>query len=216
MGRHDPPVDYDGHPHALLLPAGSVLWRVHSRHRPAEAFKPYRREYALGRFDGGDDDPYGTLYLASDEVTAVAEVLMRGLPYGRTGHRFVPYDAVRGRRLSAVRVTAELRLIDLVRGAALGAVCQDDWLIYCAESEFDKTRRWASWLRAQDGLAAGMMWTTRRNLVNRSVVLFADRGAALEPASLPAVDLDSGPGLDWLNEHLRQFRTSVNRPGPAW
>jgi hypothetical protein len=203
VGRELPPADYDGVPHAHLLPTGTVLWRVHSAHRAPADFKP--GGLARGRFDGGAEDPYGSLYLAFDEVTALIEVLLRNIDFGRRGFRHVQRHIIANRRLSAVRTTDELRLIDLSTGDALAAVCQDAWLIHCGESDFTHTRAWARWLRATDEKAAGMVWTTRRNLVQRSVVLFADRTTALEPAGLPQIDLEPR----YVNAVLRRFRARV-------
>ncbi|MDF5757505.1 RES family NAD+ phosphorylase [Spongiactinospora sp. TRM90649] len=214
MGRELPPLDYDGAPHGMLLSPDTVLWRVHSATRAPGSFKPARVELSTGRFDCTEEDPYPSLYVAFDKTTALTEVLLRSLPFERRGHRYLPYETIRGRRLTALRVTGELRLVNLISGGGLGAVCQDEWLIHSAEKDFAYTRQWARWLRGVDPAAAGIIWTTRRNLVRRSVVLFGDRAFGLEPADLPAVDLDGPEGHLEVNELLRPFRASVNRPEP--
>lgn len=212
MGREQPPLDYDGAPQGHLVVTGTVLWRVHSLRRLPGQFKPAGAGLATGRFDGTPGDPYPTLYVAFDEVTALAEVLLRSVPFDREGWRHLPYETVRERRLSAVRATEELRVVNLIDSDGLSAVCQNEWLISCPEKDFPHTREWASWLRAQDPGAAGIIWTTRRRLVHRSLILFGDRASGLEAAGLRHTDLGEPDGLAQVNAWLRPFRASVNPP----
>ncbi|MFI6324085.1 RES family NAD+ phosphorylase [Nonomuraea sp. NPDC050556] len=216
MGLELPPLDHDVSPLGYLLAPDTILWRVHTKGRVPGGFKP--SALASGRFDCTDDDPYPSLYLAFDEPTALTEVLLRSVPFGRRGHRYLPYETVRNRQISAVRTTRELRLVDLRSGRALAAACQDEWLVHCEERHFGHTRQWASWLRERDPAASGFVWWTRRNLSKASMVLFGDRPTFLEPAHLPTVELGTEGGLVQVNEWLRQFRASVAWPkeDPDW
>ncbi|GAB3968076.1 hypothetical protein GCM10029978_036780 [Actinoallomurus acanthiterrae] len=205
---------YVGPPHAELLPPRTVLWRVHRRKRSPLEFKPYDARFAHGRFDGSEDDPYPTMYAAFQQSTAITEVLLRSVPFERREHRILPFAAVRDRDLSALVVTKELRMITLTSTRALAAVCQDEWLIHCEHRAFRRTRNWAGWLRTVAPDAHGIIWTTRRDLPERSALFFGDRcdEKAFGGSGLASVRLDNEEGLSWLNATLDPYRASVGPP----
>ncbi|MEV7008517.1 RES family NAD+ phosphorylase [Streptosporangium sp. NPDC051022] len=212
MPRQIPPNKHDGHPHRLLLPKGTPLWRVHDRKRPCEAFTPARIHSGLGggRFDGTVEEEYGHCYLAYEQSTALAECLLRSVLFDDAGPRLLPYETVRGRRLSLVETRRELTLTSLASTPALAAVAQDEWLIQAQPPDYPLTRQWAHWLRRNDPSTAGLDWISRRDLPNRSIVLFEDRCGPLPLAPTPLyVDLDTGEGLNHLNVMLRPYRAHV-------
>ncbi|HUP21817.1 MAG TPA: RES family NAD+ phosphorylase [Thermoanaerobaculia bacterium] len=87
------PQSYDGTPHRLVLPAGKQLCRVHQCSFGPTGFNPRRAPVegiGGGRFDGTDEDPYPFLYAAGDVGTAVAEALLRDLPFDDQGARHLP------------------------------------------------------------------------------------------------------------------------------
>ncbi|MGQ4818322.1 RES family NAD+ phosphorylase, partial [Enterococcus faecium] len=103
-----------------------MLFRVHQKRFPAEAFNPVpnHRYYGGGRFDATDDDPYPFLYAGESVDVAVAETLLRDLAPNDTGFRRLPRPRVAGRRISAVQVARTLELVSLCSGSDLGAVAQ--------------------------------------------------------------------------------------------
>lgn len=224
MPAAEPPVDFDGQPNRYLLRRGNCLWRVHRRRYSARSFRSAAgADVAHGaRFDGAPDDPYPHIYTALDEVTALAEILLRNLPPNREGRRAVPRRAVAGRQLSGLTLTRDLSLISLITGQDLAAVGQDHWLVTAQGGEYACTRKWAHWLRGQASWAHGLIWPSLRNGGGMAVMLFGDRCAAefgtgydrllLHEVTDLAVDLDDEAGTGWLNGVLGPFRAAV--PGP--
>lgn len=215
---HAPPFDCAGTPSRETVPEATLLWRVHARTRPADRFSSTVEDRYVGggRFSGTSDCPYPYLYLAFSEETALAETLLRSLPFGGTDRRMVPRAAVSGRRLSAVRTTRPLVLLRLVSTPDLAAVCQDEWLVQAEPRDYRLTRRWACWLRRRNPWAEGFVWQSRRNLGERTVVVFGDRcGAALRASTTLYYDLDDVSGALWLNDRLAAFGAEVAVPEPA-
>jgi hypothetical protein len=106
-----------------------------------------------------------------------------------------------------------LQLISLLSSESLAAVRQDEWLVQAGPPEYPQTRRWATWLRAQDKAAAGITWPSRRNLGHQVVVLFGDRSAgALQVVEGSSIELDSLSGARWINETLAGHRVGVKPP----
>jgi hypothetical protein len=222
MPAEAPPERFDSPPRAMLLPAGTVLWRVHHRRFDSCQFtdRPADGHFGGGRFDATADQPYPFLYAAPKESTAVAERLLRGRQFGGYRRRVIERASIAGRRLSALETTRELRLITLVSATDLATVYQDDWLVQADEAEYGRTRRWGHRLRREDPAAAGLVWQSRRDRPHLSMVLFADRlppGApVLEPAGFAPVDLDEPAGISWLNTVLKPYRACIApMPFPA-
>jgi hypothetical protein len=218
MPDRPPPSRFDGTPNRMLLPAGTRLWRVHPDRYGVEAFNPGPAPAGPGggRFDSTPADRYPFWYGAPVQETALAETLLRDLPFDEAGARLLPHERVRGRRLSAVETTVELCLISLRSMRNLAAIGQDDWLVQAEPDRFPATRTWARWLRAQDPTAQGLIWQSRRDRPNEALVLFQDRDikpGALVPCPLPSVALWTAEGIGWLNVMLRPYRTSVAPPG---
>ena len=211
-----PPRRYRGTPLRRVLPATTRLHRVHRRIREATAFSPVVADtlFGGGRFDPTDGEEHAYFYASLTERTALAEVLLRGLPFNDRGTRVIPRAAVKGRRLSGVDVTEDLSLLALTTTAELAAVGQDEWLVQAEPRDYGQTRGWARWLREQAPWAQGLIWSSRRDLGRHTMVLFGDRCLPdiLKPAPLPPVDLDDGPGATWLNDTLADFRASVLPP----
>ncbi|WJV44694.1 RES family NAD+ phosphorylase [Streptomyces flavofungini] len=216
-----PPSAYRFQPHWEVLPAGSHLWRMHSSRYAAGQFKPFdAHDRAPGRFHGTPEDPYPCLYAATDPETALAETLLRSVPFDReTSMRLIPWAAVRGKSLNAVRTRCELRLVSLCSGAALAAVCQDHLLLESEGPEhYAGTRLWAREIRAQVPDAMGMVWGSRRNPSQRALVLFGDRVADLADGPLAALphrgipDLGSPGGIKEANQLLEPLRSAIKEP----
>jgi RES domain len=180
MANALPPGAYAGLPARTLLAAGTVLLRVHLTAFPPDSFNPSpsHRYYGGGRFDATDDDRYPYLYAGESVGVAIAETLLRDLPFDNTGIRQLPVPKIRGRRISAVRTTADLEMVSLRSAADLGAVAQDPWLTTCDPGDYAQSRHWAHWIRSQAPSAAGYVWMSRREPTQRAFVLFGDRVAA--------------------------------------
>jgi hypothetical protein len=204
-------------PNRFELPAGTELWRVHTRddYHPC-AFNPRLADshFGGGRFDGTKDDPYAFLYAAFDQFTAVAESFLRSVPANERGYRTLRRKSFARKRLSCLRTTADLALISLVSVPDLGAVGQDEWLVQAEARDYAFTRRWAQWLRAQAPWAQGIVWLSKRDIGSRSLVLFHDRCPypGVELCGTPGIDLDSPDGGKWLNDTLAGCRVTVRPP----
>lgn len=203
-------------PRAVVLGAGTQLWRVHRKYRDGPAFKSVRSDpyFRGGRFDSTPDDPYSYLYAAPGEQTALLETLARGIPFNDRGERLIRRASIADYRISALKPVLDLTLISLLTTADLAAACQDEWLIYSPPSEYPQTRRWGQWLREQAAWAQGIVWPSGRDLGGRNLILFGDRCPAgvLRAAPGAAVDLDDADGARWLNKQLAPFRISVRPP----
>lgn len=202
-------------PRLVKLDVGTLLWRVHSTHRNAISFRnqPTDEVFGGGRFDATPTDPYPFLYAAPVPETAVLETITRDLPHHPKHFRTIRRENVIDLTLSPLLVIEPLTLISLMSGIDLACALQDEWLIQCESRDYPQTRRWARWLRLQVPTAQGIAWMSRRDVGQRCVVLFGDRcTSVLEPARLPAIDLASAAGAEWLNHRLKPYRTRIMRP----
>ncbi len=218
MTGYAPPSKYTGTPQLTVLPAGTVLSRIHLDAYPPTSFNPVEADLVFGggRFDGTEADPYPYMYLGEGDATAVGETLLRDLEPRDNGVRFLPKAVWTGRRLSRVGVASDLKLITLVSSTDLGAVGADPWLVQCGPDDYAKTRAWARWLRTQVPDAAGIVWSSKRELGTRSFVLFGDRcpGGVVSPRPGPLAGdctFDSPEGCDWLRQHLVPYRVAIRR-----
>ncbi|MGW0708030.1 RES family NAD+ phosphorylase [Streptomyces sp. NPDC002643] len=219
-----PPSAYRFRPHWEVLPAGTQLWRMHSSRFAAEEFKPFDPEHGPhGRFNGTPEDPYPCLYAAMDAETALAETLLRSVPFdAKTNTRLVLWAQVRGKSLSVVRTRCELKLVSLLSGRALAAVRQDNRLLESEGAEhYESTRNWAREIRAQAPDAMGMIWGSKRNPSQRVLVLFGDRlaeGTDLADGPLEALayrsipDLGSPDGIEEANQLLQPLGSAIRKP----
>ncbi len=212
-----PPTEYTGTPARVVLPAGTSLFRVHGCSRPPEEFKQLASNpfFGGGRFDATEQDPYPFMYAGLSETAALAETLLRSLPFEPDGgSRLLPRAAVKQRRFSHLRLTTEITLLSLATTADLAAVSQDEWLVHAGPDQYAQTRYWAHWLREVAPWAQGFVWLSKRDLGQRVVILFGDRcdPGLLEPAATPSADLDDLDGETWLNRVLTPYRTQVAPP----
>ncbi|GLF96583.1 RES family NAD+ phosphorylase [Streptomyces yaizuensis] len=211
------PPDVPMRPVTTVLPAGAELWRCHATSRPVTDFNPVpsHRHVGGGRFDGADDDRYRFLYAAFEPLTALAETLLRDIPYGETGVRPVPWVTASSRSLSKARVTEDLRLVRLVSQADLAAVFQDTWLLEGGDDRYGLTRYWAQEIRRHAPDAQGMVWQSRRNRPHHALVLFGDR-CGDEPLKAVPEDsyaLGTFEGAERANQLLAPLRAFLLPPG---
>ncbi|MFI1587647.1 RES family NAD+ phosphorylase [Streptomyces halstedii] len=215
MPNYRPPTGLSGTPTRVELAASTPLYRVHAAHRAPEDFNPVPAHclYGGGRFDSTACDRYGYLYAGLGPATAVCETLLRGVPFDPSGGpRLVPRVAVAGRRLSTLRLTTGVTLVSLTTAGDLAAVHQDSWLVQTEAHEYPYTRDWAHWIRHHTGpWAQGLVWSSKREPGDRTVVLFGDRcpPGALEAAADDPVDFGTPHGEEWLNSVLQPYRVQL-------
>jgi len=152
-----PPSNCPGVPVTEVLGVGSRVFRVHREPHSAVAPNPtVPPPSGIGgsRFDSPDGS-YGSLYFADSPEGAIAETLCRELPLDGAP-RLIPRYALTGRRLSSLKVTANLTFV-AAHGAALTHLGQDGWLTSSDPVEYPLTRQWAAvirrWCPNTDGLA---------------------------------------------------------------
>lgn len=222
MPNLKPPTLYTGTPATTVLPAGTILFRIHRKAYPADSFNPgpCDRYYGGGRFDGTLDDPYSFLYAGETVANAIAETLLRDLPFDDVGERLLARGYLKGRRLSALRINDDLVVVDLRTGPALGQVSQDTWLTTADPISYAQTRHWGHWIRTHAPDASGYVWFSRREPATSAYILFGDNTPALSvvddpaAASLPSVaqrDLDTPQGRRFVRHHLQNYRVSITR-----
>lgn len=197
------------------LPAGSLLWRLHDAEYTAWSFAPPLKDdiFEGNRFDGTPTDPFPFHYSAEQQITALAEVLLRDRPFDeKTATRIIPASAVAGRVLAPVETTAPLELISLITAEDQAAVCQDKWLFEAEEAELIRVRRWTAQLRKAERRAKGLVWASRRDHPRRAYVLFGDRcgDEPLKPASLPVLDFSRRSDVAVANRLLRGLRAVID------
>jgi RNA polymerase sigma factor (sigma-70 family) len=190
------------------VPAGTILWRVHTSKLRSNAFNPVPADihFGGGRFDPTASDEFPYMYAASSQTSALAEALLRRMPFSEKGERVLPRAAVRGRQLAAVELTADLTLLSLLTPADRAAISQDEWIVQAGPASYPQTRDWGRWLRAKAPWAQGFAWPSPWDTGERLVVLFGDRipPQAIQPCpGMVSTDLDDGPGAAFLKTTLR-------------
>lgn len=122
-----------------------------------------------GRFDL--PEPEGTCYLATDELSALLEILGPERSAGR-----ITTEELAGRRLHRLRVPAEVSLADLTsrRAAGFGVTLEIH-----SHPRYELTQAWAKRLR--ESRAAGLRYFARHDpSAGRSVALFGPSGERTE------------------------------------
>ncbi|MGW5767563.1 RES family NAD+ phosphorylase [Streptomyces longwoodensis] len=208
------PPDVTMDPRFEVLPAGTRLWRCHSTDYPATDFKKTAAHVLFGgsRFDCTMDDPYPYLYATREPATALAEVLLRSMPFDRVvGARLVPWAQAAKYTLAEVVTATDLRLISLRTEEDLARVCQTTWLLDCEPDQYPRTRYWAQELRWQAGDAQGLLWQSRRHRPREAMVLFGDRCGPepLRGEVVSAYDLATFDGVAEANRLLAPLRAVI-------
>jgi len=206
------------------VPAGSLLWRVTREPEgrrdaapptstpmfwPGSRAVGRARPRSAGRFDPCGQHEYSYTYVALDDLTALAETLLRDVVFDGL-RRCLPAAEARNRRLILLEAVRELSLISLVSLEDLAAARQDTWLVQADESDYALTRCWGHWLRECAADADGLVWRSRRNPDGMAVLLFGDRcQGALRFSGLGYRRLDTPDGLQWLNGRLSLVQTYI-------
>lgn len=190
--RRPPARGLKAHPATERIAVDTKLWRIHRRDRSGDEFSSaIPGAYRGGRFDC-EDAAYGVLYAADRFEGAVAETILRDTPLADAGSRVVPFARVRGRAVSALETTRELRLASL-HGAGLAAIGQGLWLTKCDAVDYPLTRAWARAIHDAWPDVDGLVWRARFDEDQLVVVLFGDRCAdALQAKATVAIETDEG------------------------
>ncbi len=181
-----------------------MLYRVHSAKFAACGFNPSPAvSGAGGRFDTAEGTP-AYLYAARSRRTAIAESLLRAVPFDARGVRAVPLAALRSRCLSELVATADITLVSL-HGPGLARVGQDTWLVRSDSAEYPRTREWAAAIMRWAPSASGLEWRPRHDDDGLAVCLYEDRvlGGALEVVR--TLMLEVGEGRAVVRSALREF-----------
>lgn len=216
-----PPTRFDGVPPRFVLPAGSTLTRIHDARFGVTEFNPTVPgvRHQGGRFDASPDDQYSYLYAAGDDMTALAEALLRDVAIDGRGARLLPHRNIEHARIGWLRSTRDLHLVSLRSGRDLAAIGQDGWLTSAPSAEYEVTRRWAASLRSWDREACGLTWRSRLNPDGMAYVFFGDR---VEPGDLdeqheglPILsgdrELAVGDAARYIRRLLAEYRVTMTR-----
>ncbi|MGH3378057.1 MAG: RES family NAD+ phosphorylase [Actinoallomurus sp.] len=218
MPKSLPPDRFDARPHMYKIEAGRRLWRVHHKTVEPTGFtmRLADENFGGGRFDATARDPYSFFYAGLEAGTALNEVLLRDVIPNAKGTRVIRRRDVRDRRISVVHPTTDLNLVSLLTGPALAAVRQDTWLTQATEDDYHATRRWASWIRRTAPDADGLVWPSKREGTEPSLMLFGDRCAdSLVVGSSSIVNLDDAVGAVWINALLTPYQAWIASPRPS-
>lgn len=181
------------------LAIGTTLVQVYPRDR---GVLTYNATDAAGRFRPVHD-AHGavvpTIYLASDEETALAETVLRGVTalgsadWARRLYRW----QLTGLSISRVLVARPLRVARL-HGAGLVRIgLRRADVIDCEEREYPYTAAWAQAIWGCRRRPAGIAWTSRQNDSGQAYVVWQTRAHAGALTQVGAqLDLDREPGLD--------------------
>ncbi|SDC89345.1 RES domain-containing protein [Actinokineospora iranica] len=198
-------------PARFLVPAGSLLWRVHPRDRGVDEFDVVGpRAMRFDSLDGG----YSWLYASESEVTALAEWFFPHTSRNGGGVLTVRRREVAGMQVSALRVSRDIAVVSLLSDRDLAAAGVDPVAVTDGPEGFVGSRKHAATLHRELPEAAGIVWASTENLPRRTFLLFGDRVPAgvLRPVPELGRDLDDPAGAAWLTETLAPLRARVAAP----
>lgn len=163
------------------LKAGTTIYRVHATIRSATAFNPTpARDLPQlrpgGRFDVSLPPPQ-YLYASSTPRAALAEAVLRNVAdHVDQGLFRLPRAAAQGRSISALRVQADIPLLDL-RGQAnilRAGITAGQTLTSCAEDRYRETRACSDYLLVRWPEACGLAYLPRHEQRDTAWVLWQD------------------------------------------
>ena len=165
-----------------------LIYRVHSQSYGALEFNPTGRGEA--RFSPLISPPRSiipTLYAGSTLECALMETVFHDVPFARGPKLHSKAKHIFGKVRSTLRLTRDVRLIDLraIPLRKLGISPSD--LIVTDSSHYSETRSWASALYRQCEQAEGLLWTSRQDDSATAIMLFGDRlpSSSLEIVAAP-------------------------------
>jgi hypothetical protein len=193
---------------SYTLDAGTRLFRVHKRYRRPDAFNTSQAwaNERDGRFDSDSDDYYPFYYAALSERGALYETLVAEACL--TADEPISRASLQGRVLSTVELVEAVTLLSLLSEEDFAQVGQREWLVRARPHEYPLTRSQARSLRSVYAWAQGLIWYSRKNPDEESVVLFGDRCdlSALLRIETSSVALDAPQAESWLTRLLQPHR----------
>ncbi|WUH99685.1 RES family NAD+ phosphorylase [Spirillospora sp. NBC_00431] len=188
------------HQLSCTLHAGTHLFRVHRAYRQAGAFNHSRAPLNRrnGRFDCEEGDDYPFYYAALTARTALFETIVTEAAISTPAT--IPTSAMDKRVLSIVELTQEINLISLRTAEDFASIGSTDWLVRALPKDYPLTRQWSRLLRAKYSWAQGLIWYSRKDPAEESLVLFGDRCPAdiVRQTSQPSLPLDRIESREWL------------------
>ena len=155
---------------------GASIHRIHSEIYDSIEFNSSDRgsaRFSPLRSDEGKIIP--TLYAGSTLDCALMETIFHDVPFVSGPKPHSKAKHVAGKVHSVLRISKDLRLIDLsaIPLRRLGISPKD--LILSESSTYPETRVWASALYGQCSQAQGLMWTSRQDDTASAFMFFGDR-----------------------------------------
>lgn len=158
-----PPADLpDRHLPLRVLPAGTVLHRIHGRADDALFFGPPGAD-PRSRFDDPDGE-YGICYLGMTPEAALVETLLRS-----PTRQLIAWSDIEARSLARVEVRRRLRLVELC-GAGLrriGATAE-----VTSTRDYGLSRAWSRALWQHPDRPHGLLYRCRHDDSEEGVALF--------------------------------------------
>jgi RES domain len=181
------------------LPEGTELVRVYDRRWGPLGFNPTGTSARFRPIRRRDGTIVPTAYVASDEETAIAEGVLRGVSALATGHARTRLYTVEVDPLDVCR----LRLARPLRAARLHGLGLNrlgllrEHVIDSDERTYPYTAEWAQAIWGARSRPHGIAWTSRQNDSGHAYVLWEPR---VKPGTMVqssvALRLDREPGRD--------------------
>ena len=165
-------------PNLITLPAGTVVERVHDRHRDPTRFDPCRG--APTRFapiHDVDGNCVPSLYGASTLEAAIYETIFHDIP-ATARLKTVPRTLVQGRAHSRLTIMRDLRLVSLRAPDLRRWRVRRNSLITTSPILYGDTARWAEAIHHQFMEVEGLLWTSNPCDPDTAFVFFGGRIAS--------------------------------------
>lgn len=223
--RHVPRPPSSFTPAEDIVPAGTVLFRVHSKHFGPTVFNPgdYKdvrakrsglispvNRYSYFYEDEQADLPIPAIYAGANENVALWETVLRD--YQRSAG-FIPRGNVKHHALSRVVTARDVRVASLA-GADMAALeMEDDELRFSNSDRYSETVPWgrAAWRSGFDGIK----YVSQRDSSGLAYVFFATgagpvfRSQAPDDTLQDFDDRTAGGGFEWLSHRLRRWNIEL-------
>lgn len=163
------------HLSSLVLPAGTVLHRIHLDRYSARQFNPGVQGNA--RFSPIRDacgEPIPTLYGGSSFECAAMETVFHDVPFA-AGFKSFDKGKLKGQLHAALRLEVDVLLVDLGSKALRKLGVPRNRLIDTEKDQYPATRLWAEAIHRQSPKVQGLCWISRQDDQARAVMLFGDR-----------------------------------------
>lgn len=199
--------------HTEVLPAGSVVFRVHAgsvqgRPNPGNVFNPGVGAPTRFAFFGEPTVP--VLYAGQSPQAAAYESIFHDSVPGSV----VPAVAWRSKSLTVLRIDRDLTLVMLHSYGLRQQNLRGRDLTDTPASTYSDTVTWARAVHEDMPAAHGIVWMSRQFNTDRAYVFFGDRVAEQNLVPRPdherAIDFATPAGEDWLSTIAAQMGVSLS------